>query len=113
MKMTKWIMICLLAVALVPAGCSKKDSGAGDQQAAVSINVPKLLASFTAASPELQALSKEAVRNIQDGNYPKTLETLEKLAAAADLTDAQKEAVTEVAAQVKQTAAREAARPTQ
>ena len=109
MNMTKWIMICLLAVALAPVGCSKKGSGTGDQPAAVSINVPKLLDSFTTASPDLQALSKEAVRNIQDGNYPKTLETLEKLAAAADLTDAQKQAVTEVTAQVKQTAAREAA----
>ena len=38
---------------------------------------------------------------------------MEKLAAAADLTDAQKQALTEVTAQVKQMAARAAATATQ
>jgi hypothetical protein len=113
MKMTKWIAICLLAVALAPVGCSKKDSGTPNQPPAVSVDVPKLRDVFTTASPDLQNLSKEAVRNIQYGNYPKALEALEKLAAASSLTDAQKQVVTEVTGQVKQMASRAAAPPAQ
>ena len=112
MNITKWVMICLLAVALAPAGCSKKDT-TPNMPAAVSVDVPKLRDAFTTASPDLQELSKEAVRNIQYGNFPKALEALEKLAAASDLTDAQKQAVTEVTGQVKQMAARVATPPSQ
>ena len=65
MKMTKWIMICLLAVALAPVGCGKKDSQSSGQRQAVRLDVPKLQAAFAAASPELKALSDEAIHNIQ------------------------------------------------
>jgi hypothetical protein len=93
MNITKWVMICLLALALAPVGCSKKDT-IPNMPPAAAIDVPKLRDSFTTASPDLQALSKEAVRNIQYGNFPKALEALEKLAAGSGLTDAQKQVVT-------------------
>ena len=113
MNMTKLITICLLAIALAPAGCSKKDSGTNGQPAAVSIDVPKLRDAFTTASPDLQALSAEAVRNIRYGKYSVALEALEKLASAPGLTDSQKKIVTDVTGQVKQTVARAAALPAQ
>ena len=109
MNMTKWIMICLLAVALAPVGCSKKDAGQGNQPAAVEVDVPKLRDSFATASPELQQMSKEAIRAIASANYAIAVPAMEKLAAAPDLTEAQKQVVTEVTAQVKQMAARAAA----
>jgi hypothetical protein len=111
MNIAKWIMICLLAVALAPVGCGKKETTTAPPPAV--IDVPNLRDAFTTASPELQALSKEAVRNVQFGNFPKALEALEKLAASSGLTDPQKQVVTEVTGQVKQDAARTAAPPPQ
>jgi len=103
MKMTKWIMICLLAVALVPAGCGKKDSPGSIVPQAVTLDVPKLRAAFDAASPELKALADDVIRNIEFGrSYSAGLATLEKLAGAPDLTEEQKKVVTDVIGQVKQ-----------
>lgn len=103
MKMTKWIMICLLAVALAPVGCSKKDSQTSIMPQVVTLDVPKLRAAFDAASPELKALADNAIRNIEFGrSYSAGLATLEKLAGAPDLTEEQKKVVTDVIGQVKQ-----------
>lgn len=104
MKMTKWIMICLLAVVLAPVGCSKKDSQPSGQTQTVTIDVPKLRAAFATASPELQALSDQAIRDVQFGrNYSAGLAILDKLANAPGITEDQKKVVAEVTAQVKQT----------
>jgi hypothetical protein len=111
MNITKWIAIILLAAALVPVGCGKSNSG--QNPPGVSIDLPKLRDSFTAASPDLQTLSGEAVRNIRFGNYPAALVSLEKLANAPGLTDAQKKVVTDVTAQVKQSASNTPAPPAQ
>ena len=101
MNMTKWILICLLAVALAPVGCSKKDSQAGQPQA-VTIDVPKLRNAFASASPELKALSDEVIRNVEFGrSYSKGLGQLDQLANAPGVTDDQKKVVAEVAEQVK------------
>jgi hypothetical protein len=102
MNMTKWIMICLLAVALAPVGCSKKDSQPTNVPAPVTLDVPKLRSAFEAASPELKALADEAIKNIEFGrSYANGLATLEKLANAPDLTDDQKKIVAAVTEQVK------------
>ncbi len=113
MNIAKWMMVCLLAFALAPVGCGKKDAGSSGQPAALSIDVPKLRDAFATAGPDVKPLADEAVRNIRYGNYAKAQEALEKLAAASGLTDAQKQVVTDVTAQVKQMAARAAAAPTQ
>jgi hypothetical protein len=114
MNMTKWIMICLLAVALAPAGCGKKDAQQTGQPQSVTIDVPKLKAAFEAASPELKALSDEAIRFIQYGrSYATGLATLDKLANAPGVTDDQKKVVAEVTAQVKQMMAASAPAPSQ
>ncbi len=113
MNMTKWIAICLLAVALAPVGCSKKDSGTTNQPPAVSVDVPKLRDAFTSASPDLQKMVGLAIRAIASHREAQALPILDQLANAPGLTDAQKQVVTEVTAQVKQMASRAAAAPTQ
>ncbi len=112
MKMTKWIMICLLAVALAPVGCGKKDTGTTTQPQAVTIDVPKLRAAFASADPELKAMSEEAIKYVQFGrSYSTGLGVLDKLANAPGATDDQKKVVAEVTAQVKQVMGGGAAAP--
>jgi hypothetical protein len=107
-------MICLLAVALAPVGCSKKDSSQSGQPQAVTIDVPKLQSAFASASPELKALSDEAIRYVQFGrSYPKGLATLDKLANAPGITEDQKKVVAEVTDQVKKMMGGGAASPAQ
>ena len=103
MNMTKWIMIILLAAALAPVGCGKKETPT-TAPPAVSVDVPALQNAFNTASPDLQELSAEAVRGIRRLKYPAALAALEKLANAPGLTDAQKKAVADVTAQVTQEA---------
>ena len=102
MKMTKWIMVCLLALTLAPVGCGKKDSQPVGQPQTVTIDVPKLKAAFDTASPELKALSDEAIKYVQFGrSYSTGLATLDKLANAPGVTEDQKKVVAEVTDQVK------------
>jgi hypothetical protein len=102
MKMTKWIMICLLAVSLAPIGCSKKDLQPSGQSQTVTIDVPKLKATFDTASPELKALSDEAIKYVQFGrSYTAGLAALDKLANSPGITEDQKKVVAEVTEQVK------------
>jgi hypothetical protein len=114
MNMIKWIMICLLAVALAPVGCGKKESQPSSPGQAVRIDVPKLQSAFATASPELKAMSDEAIKYVQFGrNYSTGLATLEKLAGSPGLTEEQKKVVDEVTAQVKQIMSPAAAPPAQ
>jgi hypothetical protein len=102
MKMTKWIVVCLLALALAPVGCGKKEAPQAGQSQTVTIDVPKLKAAFASAAPELQALSAQVIRNVEFGrSYSAGLADLDKLANAAGLTEDQKKVVEEVTAQVK------------
>jgi hypothetical protein len=114
MKMTKWIVVCLLALALAPVGCSKKESEQSGQPQAVTIDVPKLKAAFASAAPELQALSAQAIRDVEFGrSYSSGLAVLDKLANAPGLTEDQKKVVDEVTAQVKKIMAPPGAPPAQ
>jgi hypothetical protein len=95
-------MVCLLALALAPVGCSKKDATQAGQPQTVTIDVPKLQAAFATASPELQALSAQVIRNVEFGrSYAAGLADLDKLANAPGVTEDQKKVVDEVTAQVK------------
>ena len=114
MNMTKWIMICLLAVAFAPVGCSKKDSSQAGQQQAVTLDVPKLRNAFASASPELKALSDQAIGLIEFGrSYSQGLGILDQLANAPGVTEDQKKVVAEVTDQVKKMMGGGAASPAQ
>ncbi len=110
MNITKWIMICLLAVALAPVGCSKKETSSVPP--AVDIDVPKLRDAFANASPELKAQATSAIRMIASHREADAVPLLEQLANAPGLTDDQKKALAEVTGQAKQMANRAAAMPT-
>ena len=111
MNMTKWIMICLLAITLAPVGCGKKEYPKADQQT-VTIDVPKLRDAFATASPDLKAISDEVIRDVQYGrSYSGGLAGLERLANAPGLTDDQKKIVAEVTDQVKKMMGGDAAAP--
>jgi len=113
MNMTKWIMICLLAVALAPVGCSKKDAQSGQPQA-VTIDVPKLRNAFASASPELKGMSDEAIKYVEFGrSYSKGLGLLDQLANAPGVTEDQKKVVAEVTEQVKKMMGGSGAAPAQ
>jgi len=105
-------MIILLAVALAPVGCGKQNSS-GTVQKAYAIDEPGLRNAFSTASPDLQALSADVLRGIRRVNYPAALAALDKLANAPGLTEAQKKAVTDVTAQVKQEASKVPGAPPQ
>ena len=103
MNIKTWIMVCLVAIALAPAGCGKKESQPSTKPQQITLDWPKLEAAFANASPELQALSQEASRNIKFGrSYPAGLTALDKLANSPGITDEQKKVVADVTAQVKQ-----------
>ncbi len=113
MKITKWIMICLLAVALAPMGCGKKQEPIVAAPT-ITIDVPKLRAAFESAGPELKAMSEDAIRNVQYGrNYNAGLATLEQLANTSGVTEDQKKIALEVADQVKRILAARPAPPAQ
>ena len=122
MNITKWVMICLLAPALAPAGCSKKETSnqpqaismdASNQPQAISIDMARVRDAFATASPELLELTKEAIGAISATNYTAAVPAWDKLAADPGLTDDQKKVVAELSAQVKQMAARVGTRPSQ
>jgi hypothetical protein len=113
MKIAKWIMICLLAVMLAPVGCGKKQADNKTVRPPGSIDVSKLRDAFATASPELKAMCTQAIRGIEAANYVIGLSSLEKLAAAPDLNEPQKQAVAEMLGQVQQKAAGAAAAPAQ
>ena len=77
----------------------------------VKLDVPKLQQTFATDKPELQAGVTKAAMAIRYGQYPEALAELEKLAATAGLTDAQKAVVNDVVGQVKQLIAKPAAKP--
>jgi hypothetical protein len=103
----------LAASALVLGGCGKSQE---QQQGpppmtinGVKVDVPKLQL-LTADKPELLDGVNKTMMAIRYGKYDEALAELDKLAAAASLTDPQKKLVNDVIEQVKQVAAKAAAK---
>jgi hypothetical protein len=114
MKITNWILICLLAVALAPVGCGKKEDKMSIKPPQVTLDAPKMRSAFASATPELKAMADEALKYVEFGrSYPTGLTILEKLANAPGLTDEQKKVVTDVIGQVKQLMAQSGTAPAQ
>jgi hypothetical protein len=106
------MMMLLLAGGFALAGCGKGEAPAPAGQSA-TVDVPKLREAFANASPELQASVAEVATSVRYGQHETTLAALAKLAANPALTEAQKKVVSEVTEQIKQLAAKPAARPAQ
>jgi ribosomal protein L10 len=110
MKMTQWIMMCLLAGALALVGCGKSEPPAPVQKG-VAIDLPKLSEAFANATPETQTLVSAVASGVRYGEYASALAALDKLAKIPDLNEAQKKIVSEVTEQVKQVASKASAAP--
>lgn len=90
MKRFTWIAVVIAVGALTLVGCSKS-----------GVDTGKLESSFSSADPACKSSVDGAVSAIKAGNYPDALAKLQSLAGQAKLTDAQKQAVQDVIAQVQ------------
>ncbi len=95
----------LVAGVLVLAGCGKSDS-AGDRGIPRAMDLPKFQQAFPSPTPEQQANIAKVSEGVRYGLYPNAVAALDKLAADPTLTDAQKKAVSDLLAGVKETMAK-------
>jgi transcriptional regulator NrdR family protein len=90
MKRFTWIAVAVVVGALAWVGCSKS-----------AVDTGKLESSFRSAEPAVRSNVDAAVSSIKAGNYADALAKLQSVAAQAKLTDAQKQALQDVIAQVQ------------
>jgi len=107
------MMMFLLGGALALTGCGKPKPPAPPVQQGVTIDVPKLRAAFSTASPEVQASVVEASSLIRYGDYSAALTALAKVTNNPSLTEPQKAIVAQVTDQINQAASKVPAPPAQ
>ena len=89
--MTKWFLTGVAAAALAITGCSKSSS----------VNTAPIEKNFASADAATKSAADSVVASVKNADYAGALAGLQKLAADAKLTDAQKKAVSDVIDQVK------------
>ena len=105
-RSSTWILV-LVALQVCYVGCKKKEPALAPYEiSGVKVDMPKLQQTFADAKPELQGPLNETSSNVRYGFYDKAVQSLEKLAAAPDLTDQQKKVVNDVIEQMKQVVAK-------
>ena len=92
MRTMFWMVAVVCLAGLMLAGCGKKHG----------VNTAKLEKSFAAADASTKPVADSAVSAIKAGNYAGATADLQKLAAQANLTPEQKQAVADTLAQVQQ-----------
>src|SRR5438128_40281 len=105
MRASASILTAALAIAvLVSAGCGKKASlsQAPREEAGVKVDMPKLMAAFSAGDASAMRTASDIDANFRYGLYEKVLQDLQKLATNPNLTEQQKRVVNQVIDQVKQ-----------
>jgi len=105
------IVVCLLSVTFLAAGfmgCGKKEPPVQEAQdiGGVKVDVPKLMQEFVTAPPDVLDSVHQAQASIRYGQYEKSLQSLDKVANAPNLTDSQKKVVNDVIEQMKQVIAK-------
>ncbi len=90
MNRYKWMAAIAIAVFAI-SGCSKKSS----------VDTAPLENNFKTAEPAVQSSANKAVSAIQSADYAGALTELKSLAANAKLTPEQKQAISDVMAQVQ------------
>ncbi len=101
MKLNKWIVLPMTAVALAFAGCSKNQS---------NIDTAPVEKSFASAEPTAKTSAEKAVSAIKSGDYNSALSELKTLAGNAKLTPEQQQAIKDIMAQVQKAVADMAAK---
>jgi hypothetical protein len=85
---------------LLVAGCAKSGG----------VDTAKLEGSFSASAAELKAEMDKVVAAVKSEDYAGAQATLQKLAANAQVTDAQKQAIQDVVAQIQKKLAEKVAK---
>ncbi len=91
MNRFKWLAAPILIVSLALVGC-----GGGD------VDTAKLEESFSNAEPAKKSAVDEVVSAVKAGEYAKAGSALGKLASRAKLTPEQKQAISEISAQIRE-----------
>jgi hypothetical protein len=112
MKTTVFLIGLFAAGVLALAGCGKSDK-AGTQQPSAAMDFTKFRQAFPAATPEQQQVIAKVSQGIRYRLYPDALAALAQLSGDASLTDAQKKAVSDLAAGLSQMMTNAPAAPTQ
>lgn len=107
MKMTKWMFATLAVGLLFPVAC-KKEQPQGPPQTyyGVQVDWPKLNATFTNASQDVQTSVASVKRNFRYGLFPQALMELDKLSKNPQLTEPQKKLLSDLIEQTKQVVAK-------
>ena len=96
-----WMVVTLFALALAVTSCGKKSDVDTPTAAKSNVETANLEKSFAGSEPELQTELNSAVQAIKSEDYAGASATLQKLAANAKLTDAQKQAIQDVMTQIQ------------
>jgi hypothetical protein len=112
MKTTVFLIGLIAAGALALAGCGKSDK-AGAQQPSAAMDFTKFRQAFPAPTPEQNQVIAKVSQGIRYRLYPDALAALAQLSGDASLTDAQKKAVSDLAAGLSQMMTNAPAAPTQ
>jgi hypothetical protein len=102
MKTTYWVSGLLVAGLLGLAGCGKSGD-VGDRGLPPAMDLPKFQQAFPSPTPEQKNNIAKVSEGVRYGLYPNALAALDKLAADPALSEAQKKAVGDLAAGIKQT----------
>ncbi len=114
MNATIWLAGSLAAALLLGAGCGQSKQAGQDAAARpVAVDLPKLRDTCASGNPEVRAAANRAIIAIRSDKYAAALAELDKLAANPNLTEPQKQAVSEVREQVKHNLARTLPLPSQ
>jgi hypothetical protein len=112
MKTTVFLIGLFAAGALTLAGCGKSEK-AGAQQPSAAMDFTKFRQAFPAPTPEQNQVIAKVSQGIRYRLYPDALAALAQLSGDASLTDAQKKAVSDLAAGLSQMMTNAPAAPTQ
>ena len=97
----KGILWLVAACGLIAAGCGKEKTPPTPQYGEVTVDLPKLLATFADAGPEARQSVAMVQRNMRYGDYTKALMSLDELMNNSAVTEPQKKVVNELVEQVK------------
>ena len=102
----------LVAGLLAFVGCGESKS-VGNRGLPPAVDLPKFLQAFPSPTPSQQSNIARASEGVRYGLYPNALAALDKLAADPALTEAQKNAVSNLVAGIKHTMAKTPTPPAQ
>ena len=102
MKMINYLLVILMAGALVLAGCGKSDKSAAQVRTPGMVDLSDLQKAFPAPTPEITSGLDKLRFALRYRQYDVAQVELDKLTHIPNLTDAQKKATDEVVEQVKQ-----------